>query len=174
MTTPEMASVAAARIGIVKSLRSCWRGPLALARRLGQGPRRGRQRALARAEPRRARGPRGRLLRGLDRRRDGSDSSRGDPSQRLIGKPSGWVRFQEADVVHYLDGRLPSVRAQAVGRADPLRPAVRHQCVRHARRPGRPSRSPTGRFASPSWARRSTWAGASSTRTRTSISSKSG
>src|SRR5262249_34520630 len=27
----------------------------------------------------------------------------GDPSLHLMDKPSGWVRFQEADVVHYLD-----------------------------------------------------------------------
>ena len=34
---------------------------------------------------------------------DGSDVPSGEPSLRLIGKPSGWVRFQEADVVHYLE-----------------------------------------------------------------------
>jgi hypothetical protein len=27
----------------------------------------------------------------------------GDPSLRLMDKPSGWVRFQDADVVHYLE-----------------------------------------------------------------------
>jgi hypothetical protein len=32
------------------------------------------------------------------------DLSRGDASQRLMGKPSGWVPFQDADVVHYLEG----------------------------------------------------------------------
>jgi hypothetical protein len=34
---------------------------------------------------------------------EGSESARGESSLRLIGKPSGWVRFQEADVVHYLE-----------------------------------------------------------------------
>ncbi len=27
----------------------------------------------------------------------------GDPAHRLTGKPTGWVSFREADVVHYLD-----------------------------------------------------------------------
>jgi GDSL-like Lipase/Acylhydrolase family len=35
---------------------------------------------------------------------EGRESWQGEPSLRLIGKPSGWVRFQEADVVHYLKG----------------------------------------------------------------------
>ncbi len=35
---------------------------------------------------------------------DGQELWQGEPSLRLIGKPSGWVRFQEADVVHYLKG----------------------------------------------------------------------
>jgi hypothetical protein len=35
---------------------------------------------------------------------DGREAWQGEPSLRLIGKPSGWVRFQEADVVHYLKG----------------------------------------------------------------------
>jgi hypothetical protein len=35
---------------------------------------------------------------------EGPEISQGDPSLRLIGKPSGWIRFQEADVVHYLKG----------------------------------------------------------------------
>jgi hypothetical protein len=34
---------------------------------------------------------------------DGSGAASGEPSLRLIGKPSGWIRFQEADVVHYLE-----------------------------------------------------------------------
>ena len=34
---------------------------------------------------------------------DDSDALRGDPAQRLTGKPTGWVSFREADVVHYLD-----------------------------------------------------------------------
>ncbi len=35
---------------------------------------------------------------------DGQEIWPGEPSLRLIGKPSGWVRFQEADVVRYLKG----------------------------------------------------------------------
>jgi len=31
------------------------------------------------------------------------DGTRGAQSLRLLGKPDGWVRFQEADVVHYLE-----------------------------------------------------------------------
>ncbi len=34
-------------------------------------------------------------------RGDGVDPARGEQSLRLLGKPAGWVRFQEADVVHY-------------------------------------------------------------------------
>jgi hypothetical protein len=33
----------------------------------------------------------------------GSEALRGDPALRLTGKPTGWVSFREADVVHYLD-----------------------------------------------------------------------
>jgi len=33
----------------------------------------------------------------------GSGALRGDPAHRLTGKPTGWVSFREADVVHYLD-----------------------------------------------------------------------
>lgn len=36
-------------------------------------------------------------------RGDGVDPARGEQSLRLLGKPAGWVRFQEADVVHYLE-----------------------------------------------------------------------
>ena len=42
-----------------------------------------------------------------------------DPSQRLIGNPSGWVPFKEANVVHYLRRRVSPIRAQAIGRARP-------------------------------------------------------
>jgi len=31
------------------------------------------------------------------------EGTRGEQSLRLLGKPDGWVRFQEADVVHYLE-----------------------------------------------------------------------
>ena len=43
---------------------------------------------------------------GLIGGRDGADLSRGDASQRLIGNPSGWVPFKDANVVHYLDGEF--------------------------------------------------------------------
>lgn len=39
------------------------------------------------------------LIGGLDHR----EGTRGEQSLRLLGKPDGWVRFQEADVVHYLE-----------------------------------------------------------------------
>ena len=32
-----------------------------------------------------------------------AEGTRGDPALRLTGKPTGWVSFREADVVHYLD-----------------------------------------------------------------------
>ena len=34
---------------------------------------------------------------------EGAEGMRGDPAIRLTGKPTGWVSFREADVVHYLD-----------------------------------------------------------------------
>jgi len=40
---------------------------------------------------------------GLISGNDGSDVPSGDPSLRMIGESSGGVRFQEADVVHYLE-----------------------------------------------------------------------
>ena len=40
---------------------------------------------------------------GLISGNDGSEVPSGEPSLRLIGEPHGLVRFQEADVVHYLD-----------------------------------------------------------------------
>lgn len=39
------------------------------------------------------------LIGGIDHR----EGTRGEQSLRLLGKPDGWVRFQEADVVHYLE-----------------------------------------------------------------------
>ncbi len=41
---------------------------------------------------------------GLISGNDGSDVLSGEPSLRLMGEPNGLVRFQEADVVHYLEG----------------------------------------------------------------------
>jgi hypothetical protein len=39
------------------------------------------------------------LIGGIENR----EGTRGEQSLRLLGKPDGWVRFQEADVVHYLE-----------------------------------------------------------------------
>ncbi len=39
------------------------------------------------------------MIGGIDHR----EGTRGEQSLRLLGKPDGWVRFQEADVVHYLE-----------------------------------------------------------------------
>ena len=33
----------------------------------------------------------------------GNEGSRSDPALKLTGKPTGWVSFREADVVHYLE-----------------------------------------------------------------------
>jgi hypothetical protein len=121
MTTPEMGSVTAARIGFVKSLVLLaigllpwpvdWdkvrdvidsvRSPeLNRAEREGQGY--GYYDVLIGA-------------------REGSDSSRGDPVNRLTGNPSGWVPFKQANVVQYRDGEflqfelLPSVERTLFG-----------------------------------------------------------
>jgi hypothetical protein len=40
---------------------------------------------------------------GLISGHDGADVPSGEPSLRLIGEPSGWVRFDEAHVVNYLE-----------------------------------------------------------------------
>ncbi len=87
MTTPEMASVATARIGIVKSLALLavgllpWPSDWDKVRDVVDSA------PLSRAEPRRARGHAAGYYEGLIGGREGSDSSRGDASQRLIGKP---------------------------------------------------------------------------------------
>ncbi len=39
---------------------------------------------------------------GLISGQDATNLTQGEPSMRLLGKPPGWVRFQEADVVRYL------------------------------------------------------------------------
>jgi len=41
---------------------------------------------------------------GLIRGNDLSDTPSGEPSLRLINKPSGWARFREPGVVHFLEG----------------------------------------------------------------------
>ena len=121
MTTPEMASLATARIGVVKSL-------VLLALGLLPWPTdwdkvrdvidSARSPELNRAE---RDGHAAGYYEGLIGGREGSDSSRTDPSPRLLANPSGCVPFKEADVVHYRDGEflqfelLPSVERTLFG-----------------------------------------------------------
>ena len=44
---------------------------------------------------------------------DGPEGARGELALRLMGRPNGWVRFNDADVSRMLPGRLPPVRARA-------------------------------------------------------------
>jgi hypothetical protein len=59
---------------------------------------------------------------GLIGGRDSAELARGESSQRLIGNPSGWVPFKDADVVHYLDGEflqfelLPAIERTLFGK----------------------------------------------------------
>ena len=55
----------------------------------------------------------------------GSDTARDDASQRLIGKPSGWIPFQGCRCRSLSRRRLSSIRAQAAGGARPFWQAVR-------------------------------------------------
>ena len=100
MKTPETGSVARARIGILQSIMllvvavlpwpACWervRGAVDSAR----SP------ELNRAE---REGHAAGYYEGLI---GGNDGSRNDSAQKLTGKPTGWVSFREADVVHYLE-----------------------------------------------------------------------
>ena len=163
MTTPEMGSVATARIGIVKSLALLAVGLLPwpvdwdkVRDVIDSVP-------LSRAQPRRARRPRGRLLRGLDRRpRRLGLVAQSTASQRLIGNPSGWVPFKEANVVQYRDGEflqfelLPSVERTLFGQPfvtnqfgmhdDPVTIEKPDGTVSH-RRPGLVDRNGLGRQA---------------------------
>jgi hypothetical protein len=103
MTTPEMATVSTARIGILQSLALLavalipW--PVEWDRIRGMVDS-ARSPELNRAE---REGYAAGYYEGLIRGGDGSLLQNGEPSLRLIGKPSGWVRFQEADVVRYLE-----------------------------------------------------------------------
>ena len=65
---------------------------------------------------------------------DGSDAPSGEPSLRLIGKPSGWVRFQEADVVHYLEDDFLQFELQPLVQRTLFGQPFLTNCLRHARR----------------------------------------
>ena len=106
MTTPEMGSVATARTGIVKALALLalglipWPADWDKIRDVVDSV---RSPELNRSE---RDGHAYGYYEGLIGGRDGADLSRGESSQRLIGNPSGWVPFKDADVVHYLDGEF--------------------------------------------------------------------
>ena len=121
MTTSEMASVATARIGIVKSLALLALGLLPWPTdwdKVRDVIDSARSPELTRAE---RDGPAAGYYEGLIGGREGSDSSRADASPRLLANPSGCVPFKEADVVHYRDGEflqfelLPSVERTLFG-----------------------------------------------------------
>jgi GDSL-like Lipase/Acylhydrolase family len=106
MTTTEMGSVTTARFGIIKALALLalglvpWPADWDKVRDVVDSV---RSPELNRAE---RDGHAGGYYEGLIGGREASDLSRGDSSQRLIGNPSGWVPFKEANVVHYLDGEF--------------------------------------------------------------------
>jgi hypothetical protein len=99
---PHTASVAAARIGIAQTLLLLlvavvpWPADWINIRGMIDSV---RSPELSRTE---REGPAG-YYEGLLAAPDGLDTARGESSLRLIGKPSGWVRFQEADVIQYLE-----------------------------------------------------------------------
>jgi GDSL-like Lipase/Acylhydrolase family len=103
MTTTAMATVSTARIGIVQSLALLvvalipWPIDCETIRGLVDSA---RSPELNRAE---REGYAQGYYEGLIGGGDSSELLSAEPSLRLIGKPSGWVRFQEADVVRYLE-----------------------------------------------------------------------
>jgi len=104
MTAQEMASVATARLGILKSLALLVLGLLPWPPdwgRLRDVVDSARSPELNRAD---RDGHAAGYYEGLIGGGHRSATARDDASQRLIGKPSGWIPFQDADVVHYLDG----------------------------------------------------------------------
>ena len=115
MTAPEMASVATARLGIVKSLAllvlALFPWPLDWSK-LRDVVDSARSPELNRADrDGRAAG----YYEGIIGGARGSDTARDDASQRLIGKPSGWIPFQDADVVHYREIGRASCRERVLG-----------------------------------------------------------
>ena len=67
---------------------------------------------------------------------DGPEGARGELALRLMGKPNGWVRFNDADVSRMLPGDFLQFELVPGVRRTALRPAVRHQFSRHAQRGG--------------------------------------
>jgi hypothetical protein len=106
MTIPPMGSMATARIGIINSVALLalgllpWPADWNKVRDVVDSV---RSPELNRAE---RDGHAAGYYEGLIGGRDSAEYSRGESSQRLIGAPSGWVPFKEADVVHYLDGEF--------------------------------------------------------------------
>jgi hypothetical protein len=106
MTAPQMASVATARIGVLKSLALLvlglfpWSPDLGRLRDVVDSA---RSPELNRAD---RDGHAAGYYEGLIGGGHGSERGRDAASQRLIGKPSGWIPFQDADVVHYRDGEF--------------------------------------------------------------------
>jgi len=104
MTTTAMASVATARLGILNSVvllvlgLFSWPSNWGTVRDVVDSA---RSPELNRVE---RDGHAAGYYEGLIGGGEAHDTSNGAASQRLIGKPSGWVPFQEADVVHYLEG----------------------------------------------------------------------
>ena len=104
MTSTDMATVSTARIGILQSLALLvvalipWPVNWDKVRGMVDSA---RSPELNRAE---REGYAAGYYEGLIGGADGSELLNGEPSLRLIGKPTGWVRFQEADVVRYLEG----------------------------------------------------------------------
>jgi hypothetical protein len=106
MTTPENTTAVTARIGIINSLALLafgllpWPSDWNKVRDVVDSV---RSPELNRSE---RDGHAAGYYEGLIGGRDSADLTRGDASQRLIGNPSGWVPFKEADVVHYRDGEF--------------------------------------------------------------------
>jgi hypothetical protein len=103
MTKSELVTVSSTRIGILQSIAlllvalTPWPGNWDKVRGLVDST---RSPELNRAE---REGYAAGYYEGLIDRGDMSETLSGEPSLRLIGKPAGWVRFQEAGVVRYLD-----------------------------------------------------------------------
>ena len=137
MTTPEMGSVTAARIGIVKSLALLAMGLLPWPVDWDKCPRRDRQRPLPELNRAEREGQAAGYYEGLIgvRRWLGLVTRRCCPSADRQPERLGPVQAGERRSLSRR--RVPPIRASAIGRAHAVRPAVCHQSVRHARRPGR-------------------------------------
>jgi hypothetical protein len=104
MTASEMASVATARLGVFKSLALLVLGLLPWPPdwgRLRDVVDSARSPELNRAD---RDGHAAGYYEGLIGGGQSSERARDAASQRLIGKPSGWIPFQDADVVRYREG----------------------------------------------------------------------